>query len=238
MEELDLKQLVNIFWNKRLHIISIVLVFAIIGTIYSFFLVTPEYKSYTSLLLSKSEAVGQDVSTSSAITQTDITLNQKLVSTYSELIKSKNVLREVIKNLGIDDSEEALKNQITVSAIDDTELIQITVTSVYPEKAKQIANEIASVFTKKVAEFYNINNVHIVDEAEVSTVPYNINHTKDILIFIVIGLIISCVYVLLANMLDTTIKGPEDIEKEIGVTVLASIPVIREDTKKLKGGVI
>lgn len=236
MEELDLKQLVNIFWNKRLHIISIVLVFAIIGAIYSFLLVTPEYKSYTSLILSKSETSGQD--NTGAITQTDITLNQKLVPTYSQLIKSKNVLREVIDNLGIEDSEETLKNQITVSAIDDTELIQITVTSVYPEKAKQIANEIASVFTKKVSEFYNISNVHIVDEAEVSTEPYNINHAKDIIIFIVIGIVISCVYVLLANMLDTTVKSQEDIEKQIGVIVLASIPVIREDTKKIKGGAL
>lgn len=237
MEELDLKQLVNIFWNKRLHIISIVLIFLIIGIIYTFMFVTPKYKSYTSLVLARSESTNGEV-VDSTITQTDITLNQKLVSTYSELIKSKNVLREVIKNLNINESEERLKDNITVSSVKDTELIQITVTNYYPDRARDIANEIAKVFTKKVAEIYHINNVYIVDEAESANAPYNINHIKDIAIFMAIGLVIASAYVLIANLLDTTIKSAEDVEKEIEVSVLASIPVLKDDTRKMKGGVI
>lgn len=238
MEELDLKQLVNIFWNKRLQIISIVLIFLIIGVIYTFMFITPKYKSYTSLVLAKSDNVSEDAKDTSTITQTDITLNQKLVSTYSELIKSKNVLREVIKNLNINEDEESLKGNITVSAVKDTELIQITVTNYYPDRASDIANEIAKVFTKKVGEIYHINNVYIVDEAESSYIPYNINHIKDILIFIVIGFVFSISYVLIVNLLDTTIKTAEDVEKQLEVTVLASIPVLKDDTRKMKGGII
>ena len=238
MEELDLKQLVNIFWNKRLHVISIVLIFLIIGTVYTFLFVTPKYKSYTSLVLARSESTKENETDTSTITQTDITLNQKLVSTYSELVKSKNVLREVIKNLNINESEENLKDNITVSAVKDTELIQITVTNYYPDRASDIANEIAKVFTKKVGEIYNINNVYIADEAERANTPYNINHIKDIAIFIAIGLIVSVGYVLISNLLDTTVKSAEDIEKELGVVALASIPLLKDDTKKMKGGII
>ena len=238
MEELDLKQLVNIFWNKRLHVISIVLIFLIIGTVYTFLFVTPKYKSYTSLVLARSESTKENETDTSTITQTDITLNQKLVSTYSELVKSKNVLREVIKNLNINESEENLKDNITVSAVKDTELIQITVTNYYPDRASDIANEIAKVFTKKVGEIYNINNVYIVYEAERANTPYNINHIKDIAIFIAIGLIVSVGYVLISNLLDTTVKSAEDIEKELGVVALASIPLLKDDTKKMKGGII
>ncbi len=238
MEELDLKQLVNIFFNKRLQIISIVLIFLIIGIIYTFMFITPKYKSYTSLVLAKSDNVSEDANDTSTITQTDITLNQKLVSTYSELIKSKNVLREVIKNLNINEDEESLKGNITVSAVKDTELIQITVTNYYPDRASDIANEIAKVFTKKVGEIYHINNVYIVDEAESSYIPYNINHVKDIIIFMVVGFGVSIAYVLIANLLDTTIKTAEDVEKQINVTVLASIPVLKDDTRKMKGGVL
>ena len=68
----------------------------------------------------------------------------------------------MIKNLNINESEENLKDNITVSAVKDTELIQITVTNYYPDRASDIANEIAKVFTKKVGEIYNINNVYIV----------------------------------------------------------------------------
>lgn len=214
------------------------LIFLIIGTVYTFLFVTPKYKSYTSLVLARSESTKENETDTSTITQTDITLNQKLVSTYSELVKSKNVLREVIKNLNINESEENLKDNITVSAVKDTELIQITVTNYYPDRASDIANEIAKVFTKKVGEIYNINNVYIVDEAERANTPYNINHIKDIAIFIAIGLIVSVGYVLISNLLDTTVKSAEDIEKELGVVALASIPLLKDDTKKMKGGII
>ena len=214
------------------------LIFLIIGTVYTFLFVTPKYKSYTSLVLARSESTKENETDTSTITQTDITLNQKLVSTYSELVKSKNVLREVIKNLNINESEENLKDNITVSAVKDTELIQITVTNYYPDRASDIANEIAKVFTKKVGEIYNINNVYIVDEAERANTPYNINHIKDIAIFIAVGLIVSVGYVLISNLLDTTVKSAEDIEKELGVVAIASIPLLKDDTKKMKGGII
>ena len=52
-----------------------------------------------------------------------------------------------------------------------------------PVYSAQIANEIAKVFTEKVKDIYNIDNVQIVDEAEVANMPSNINHEKDIIIF-------------------------------------------------------
>lgn len=235
MEELDLKQLFKIFWNKRLHIITIVLVFLIIGSIYTFMFVKPKYKSYTTLVLTQSELTeknGENTTNSAqGITQSDLTLNQKLVSTYSELVKTKNVLREVIKELRLNIEEEELRKNVTVSLVEDTELIKITVTNRNALDAKNIANEIAKIFSERVAQIYNINNVYIVDEAEEATSPYNISHMKDILIFMIVGLVVAVIYVLLANLLDTTVKSAEDIEKELEISVLASIPALREDNK-------
>lgn len=225
MEELDLKELFNLFWHKKVQIILIILIFIVLGVIYTVGFTTPMYTSSTTLLLAGSEKQeGQTLSTNS-ITATDITINSNLVSTYSVLVKSKNVLGQVISNLGIDISEDTLRNNISVTAVKDTELIEIAVTTERPEYAAQIANETAKVFTQKVAEFYNINNVHIVDEAEVETNPSNINHTKDIIIFAFIGIVVAVIYVLIANMLDTTIKTAEEIEKYFKVPVLAAIPL-------------
>ena len=53
----------------------------------------------------------------------------------------------------------------------------------------------------------------------------------------VIGLVISIVYVLLANLLDTTVKSADDIEKELEVSVLASIPTIKDEKTMSKGGI-
>ena len=225
MEELDLKELFNLFWHKKVQIILIILIFIVLGVIYTVGFTTPMYTSSTTLLLAGSEKQeGQTLSTNS-ITATDITINSNLVSTYSVLVKSKNVLGQVISNLGIDISEDTLRNNISVTAVKDTELIEIAVTTENPEYAAKIANETAKVFTQKVAEFYNINNVHIVDEAEVESNPSNINHTKDIIIFAFIGIVVAVVYVLIANMLDTTIKTAEEIEKYFKVPVLAGIPL-------------
>lgn len=239
MEELDLKELFNIFWSKKIPIILLVLIFAVLGFIYTMTIVTPMYTASTTLVLASSNSgEGSTTSTANSITTTDVTLNSKLVSTYSELVKSKNVLRQVISNLGIDISEETLRKNVSVESVQDTELIEITVTTEIPEYASKIANEIAKVFTAKVGEIYNINNVHVVDEAEVSTNPSNINHTKDIVIFAFIGIVISVMYVLIANMLDTTVKTQEDIEKAIKIPVLANIPIYNMEMENLrkKGG--
>ena len=235
MEELDLKELFQIFWNKKIQIILIVAIFMVIGVIYSIGFVTPMYESYTTLLLVKGESEGtQQTTTSDSITTTDLTLNSKLVSTYRELIRSKDVLRQVISNLNINVNEDDIRNNITVTSVEETELIEITVQNEDPTYAAKIANEIAKVFTEKVAEIYKINNVHIIDEAEIENTPSNINHVKDVVIFTAIGLIIAVMYVLIANMLDTTIKTAEDVEKLFKVPVLANIPLY--NFEKGKGG--
>ena len=233
MEELDLKELFSIFWNKKAQIILLTLIFMVIGIIYTVGFTTPMYSSSTTLVLASSG--NTETNTNTTITSTDITINSKLVATYSELVKSKNVLRQVISNLGIHVNENTLRNNVAVNSVKNTELIEITVKSENPTYAAQIANEIAKVFTEKVKEIYNINNVQVVDEAEVSTVPSNINHTKDVAIFAFIGLVVAIVYVLIANMLDTTIKTAEDVEKGFGIPVLVSIPMI-ENFENERGG--
>ena len=234
MEELDLKELFNMFWARKVYIVLIVLIFMVIGIIYSYLFVSPEYKSYTTLLL----ATSTEGTNSETITSTDISLNNNLVATYSELIKSKKVIRQVIDNLGIDISEGTLEKNISVSAVKSTQLIQIDVVNSDPEQARIIADELAKVFTKEVAEIYKMNNVHVVDKAEKDTTPYNINHTKDIAIFAFIGLVVAGMYVLIANMLDTTVKNKEDVERKLGLTVLVSIPACNFDEmpKAMKKG--
>ena len=241
MEELDLRELFNMFWSKKIEIVIITLIFVIIGGVYSYMFTTPKYKSSTSLVLAtlNDTTIGKTTTAASgdAITQTELTLNSNLVSTYSELVKSKSVLREVISNLNLNDiNEDQLKKNVSVTAVKDTELIEISVSSTNSTYPSKIANEIAKVFTAKVAEIYNINNVHVVDKAEVSKTPYNINHIKDLIIFAFIGVVIAAAKILLMNMLDNTVKTEQDIEHATGMMVLAQIPKINENNKKGKGG--
>ena len=116
-------------------------------------------------------------------------------------------------------------------------MIRIAVKNEDPVLATKIANETASVFIENVKEYYGIENVHVVDEAEVPQQPSNVNHAKDVIIFSFIGIVIAIMYVLVANMLDTTIKSEEDIEKILGLTVLATMPLYeRTGNRRKKGG--
>lgn len=223
MEELDLKELFFMFWNKKLEIILITLMFVAVGIGYSYFFVKPEYTSTTSLVLAQSSSSGQ--TGDGAISATDLTMNSKLVSTYSELIKRKAILGQVCENLNIPESNiQELRGKIKVNSAKNTEIIEISVTNKDPNKAAAIANEIAKVFGEKIVEIYNISNVYLLDRAEANAVPSNINHMKDVVIFAVIGLVIAAVYVLIANMLDNTIKTEQDVEATTELLVLSSIP--------------
>jgi len=238
MEEIDLKELFNIFWHKKISVIVIILICMMVGVIYTIGFTTPMYSSSTTLVLATSG--NQDLSKEALITSataTELTVNSKLVSTYSELVKSKNILRQVISNLGIKVDENELRKNVKVKSVKDTELIEITVKNKNATHSAKIANEIANVFTYKVKEIYNIENVQIVDEAEISNIPSNINHKRDVLIFTIIGFSISILYILFINILDTTVKGPEDIENTIKLPVLVSIPFYETDIQKKKGGV-
>lgn len=231
MEEIDLIELFKIFWRRKIQIILIILIFMCLGYIYTTKHVTPMYTASTTLVLTSSD---NQNNTTNSITATDIVVNSKLVDTYSELTKSKNILEEVISNLGMSIKVEKLKNSITVSSVENTELIEIKVKNVEPENSAKIANEVAKVFIKRIAEFYNINNVQIVDEAQIPTTPSNINHKKDIIMFTLIGALISVAYVVIANMLDTTIKSADELEKICKYPVLASIPIYVKNKKSQK----
>lgn len=233
MEELDLKKLIGIFWNKRLHIVIITLITIVLGAIYSFYFVTPQYESHTKLVLVKDYTkTAEGEVKDQTITSSDIGLAKNLIGTYSELVKSKSVLRKTINNLGINETENSLEKKISVKEIQDTEMIKITVKDANPVQAMRVANEVTDVFAKTVSDIYQINNVYVVDKAEESIVPCNVNHIRDIIIFFVIGIVISAVYVLVSNMFDTTIKEAEDIEMNAELVTLVSIPLVTDENRK------
>ena len=78
--------------------------------------------------------------------------------------------------------------------------------------AMEIANETSKVFSKQIKEIYNIENINIVDVAELENEPCNINHSKDIIIFAILGIVLSGIYVSIVYIFDDTIKTEKDID--------------------------
>lgn len=220
-EEIDLKELLSVFWEKKAVIIIMLIIAVIVGFAYTMYFKGPKYTSSATLILVQKD--GGEKSTT--VTQADVTLNDKLIATYKELASSNSIIREVISNLGLSGvTEKELKSEINVTAVKETQILEVSVTDKDPIKAQRVAKELSEVFCKKVAEIYKIDNVNIVDEAEIPSNPSNINHKKDIAIFAAVGLVLAIGIILLINLFDTTVKSPADIEKSLDLMVLAEIP--------------
>lgn len=216
MEEIDLKELLNYFVSKIFLMLSIVFVVLIIGFSYDAFIKVPKYKSYTTVLLTTEN---------NTITSNDIILNKNLIDTYTEIIKSRKVVGKVIDNLSLEYDIETLQKNIAVDNVNDTEIIKITVEDEDSNLAKNIANETAKVFNAEVIKLYNIQNIGIIDYAEASQKPYNINLIKSIAIYLMIGIILSLAVVFVMFYFDTTIKTVEEVERKLNIPVIGAIPV-------------
>ena len=233
MEEIDLKELIGMFLEKKFLIIFVVILFAVLGVIYTTRFITPMYKSSTSLVLVQTgDTADTSLGMSGSITTTDITLNSKLVDAYAEVARSKKVANKVLDNLQLDMSLAELRNSITIASSSGTQKLEVFVQHTNPEYACKIANEVAEVFIEEAIDIYKVENLYILDPAEVNTVPCNINLTKNITMFSFVGGILVFGYIILINILDTTLKTDLDIEKATSLPVLATIILVDESSKK------
>lgn len=229
MEEINLKDLFNFIVRKIPIIILITVIVVSLGITYTSFFKTPLYLGDATLLLVKNTS-GSEQNTS--VTQNDILLNQKLVATYSEIIKSRKVLNQVIDELKLDYSFEDLYGMVRVSSVSDTEIIKISVSDENSKRAVRIANTIASVFRTEVMDLYNLENVSIIDKAEVQKEPYNIQPIKDFVLFTAAGIVLSLGIMVMIYYFDTSIKSSEMIEERLGVPVIGNVPLCVKKGKK------
>lgn len=221
MEEINLEELFKFFISKIKFIAISVGVCLLLGFIYVQFLLTPMYHSSTTLIL-----VSNTSQQSSAALQSEVNLNKNLVSTYSEIVKSRSVLSQVIDKLELDDTTEELSKRITVSSVENTEIIKIQVSDKNNKEAKKITSTTAEVFMKEVKEIYNLTNVSTIDEASLAKEPYNVNLIKQLLISAFIGLALSMTVIFLIFYFDTTIKSSKDIEEKLDLPVIGNVTLI------------
>lgn len=228
MEEIDLKDLFKYFIKKMPIILIVSFVFLWFGIGYTCFFKTPLYRGDTTLILVKKND-GADQSTS--LTQNDIMVNQKLVSTYSQIIKSRRVLNQVIKKMGLEYSVQELSSKISVSSVSETEIIKISVSDKDKNEAANIANKIAEVFTDEIIEIYNLENVTIIDKAQAAEAPYNIQKVRSALLALIAGAGLSSAALFVVYYFDTSVKTSEQVEERLGIPVIGCVPLARKKAK-------
>lgn len=222
MEEINLKQLFDYFKERILLILIIILSVLVIGSVYSIILKKPMYMSDSTVVLA---------SDNSDYSSNDVTLNKSLVATYSEIIKSRRVVDQVIENLSLDCTTDDLKSRITVSSISNTEIIKIMVEDSDNSLAADVTNEVVKVFSDEVKSIYKLQNVSVVDVAQEESTPYNVNIFKDLIIYILIGAVLAIAIVFLMYYFDTTIKSADEIEERFGLPIFGVVPKVKRKEK-------
>lgn len=224
MEEISLREIFFIL-RKHLRLIVLLLTLSVaLSAAVTFFILDKEYSAFTTLMVGKP----RDYINENKIEYNELLLNQKLVSTYGELIKTRVVSEKVISNLDLSLSYNAFRNKVNVSLVKDTEIIGITVTDTDPSLAAEIANETASVFMETVQEIMKVENVQVIDRAEPSDTPVSPRPMLNIAVSAILGLMLGVFIAFLIEMLDNTIKTPEDVEKHLGLPVIGSIPNVED----------
>lgn len=219
MEEINLVELWNFFRSKILFVVITILAILIIGNVFTILTRVPLYNSTTSVIL-----VSENNANNLGTLNSELQANNTLVSTYSQIVKSRKVVSKVINNLKLDYTYKELYERINVSSIDDTAIIKIEVADPDSELSAKIANEVARVFMVEVQKFYHLDNVSVVDKAVIVDKPYNVNFIKDNIIYLAIGIVVSFGIIFIFFYFDTTIKTSEEIEEKFGLTVLGVIP--------------
>ena len=228
---IDLLELISVIF-KKIHIIILVgILFAIVAYAGTKFLITPMYTSTTKMyVLSKQNE-------SATVTYSDLQTGSQLTKDYMELVKSRPVLEKVISQLHLDMNSDDLKNLITVTTPEDTRILTVSVEHPDPQTAKNIADAVREAVSVQITSIMDAESVNTVEEGNLPENPSSPSMLKNIVIGGFLGCLLAVGIILLKFMLDDTIKTPDDVEKYLGLSVLASVPIQpgAEKRKKKKG---
>ncbi len=226
--EIDLQDLFGLLLHKLWIIILAAVVTGALGFVCSFFLITPQYESTTSIYISTSKG------TENSMTYSDAQLASQLTKDYEELILGRTVLEQVIAAYQLDESYESLKNRVTVENTSNTRIITITVKDPNPANAQIIANSIRDAAAIHIKDVTDVEAVNVADEANLPEDPCEPSVPKWTLIAALIGMVVAAGIIVVQYLLDDTIKSSEDIEKYLELSTLGLIPDFDTVEKKKK----
>ena len=217
-EVIDLTEILSAVRQHLLELIFVTLVAALVGFTASKFLMNPKYDSSALMIVNTRQDVNANV------TSDQINSATKLVSTYSIIIKSDTVLQQVIDNLGLNLTYAKLNKRVTVAAVDDTQVMKITVQSDSPEWARQVCEQIITVAPDVIKEAVEAGSVKVISNPSLATEPVSPNIMKNTMLAAAVGFVLVIGIIVLQVLLDNKINTEEDVTKYLDMTVLGVIP--------------
>lgn len=220
MEEqvISISEIFEALKKRWLFIALITILCAGIAAGVSIFVIEPKYETSTKLFIGKEENIN------ATYDNNDIMMYQRLLKTYSETIKTKDLVYSAIENTNYNLTAEEVLANLNVTTVADTQILVISYKSTNPNEAKVIVGEVTDEFIIKSKELVPNGNVRIIETVEVPERPISPNVKMNIAIAFLLGLMISIGLVFLLEYLDNTYKSKEQLEKDLDIPVVGVIP--------------
>lgn len=206
-------------------IISIVSCVGVMG-VYSLAIQKPQYMASSSLIINSKYDGTQAVSYA-----------QSIIPTFQDYIVS-DIVRE--RALEIANIEEGTEYAISTNNEQSKLIVEITITSYDPVVSVELAKAFAEASKEVVKEnpdgalkVLGMAEPGILKEAKSASVSRPV--VKNCVIGAAVGVVIACAYVFIRMLIENTFTKPEEIERELGVPVLAVTPYINYEELDEKG---
>ena len=223
--EIDLMEIFGLMLHRLWLIILCAVAAGAVGYAVSRFLLTEQFESTTRIYVLNRQ-------NDDTLTYTDVQLGTQLTRDFTQIIKSRYVLEQVIDICGLEDTSAGLSSRVSVDSQTDTRIVTITVTDTDPAMAQYIANELREAAAERIKNVMDIQAVNVVDEANLPVSPSAPSVTKWTAIGFLLGAFLCMAVVLIRFLLDDTIKTSDDIEKYLGLSTLGMIPMREEKEGK------
>lgn len=195
-------------------LILLPIIFLIISSIITFFIIMPKYEASTQILVNQTQGetpVEQQQNVQNTLQQ---------VNTYAEIVTSPRILEKVQTNLN---DIGNLKNKVEVQSSAQSQVITINVHANSKKEAEKIANEVTNVYQNEMPEIMDIDNVSILSKANGTAKKVSPNIPLNLFLGLFLGLIIALLYIFIKELTDTRIKDEQDIEDYLKLPVLGTI---------------
>jgi len=224
--EIDLFHLVKVLWQKAWIIILSMLLCGVIAFSYAAFLVTPKYESRAMMYVNNSSfSVG---STSFSISSSELSAAKTLLDIYVIILTSRTTLEAVIDKADLDYTYKELYKMVSAGSVDSTEVFEIVATSSDPREAELIVDTITHILPDRIAEIVDGSSVRIVDTAILPTEKASPDVMKISAIGIFLGFAVSCITIIVRDLMDNTIRDEDYLVERYDLPILASVPDMSE----------
>lgn len=224
--EIDIFELIYVLKRKWYIILVCVIVSMTLAYTTTKYYIQPVYSAEATLFLGKEkDKIG-------SLSLTDLQASNQLIIDYREIIKSKLVTKAVMEQLELKMDYNQFISNTEVTTIKDSRIFKIKFESEDPEFATRVVNELAQIIVKMAADIVEVKNVKIIDLAEKPKAPVSPNLNTNVGIAGILGLMVSVFGIFLIEYLNSTFKKPTDIERNLGLNVLGSIPNFWTKRKK------